>query len=317
MFQWIEWPKQRFAWISVAAAIITMAVKFAAYSITGSVGLLSDALESIVNLTAALLAVRLLNIASKPPDEDHAYGHSKAEYFSSLFEGSLILIAALSILITGVHRLIEPQPIENIGLGLVISLSASMLNLAVARVLLRVGRVHQSIALEADGQHLMTDVWTSFSVLIGVAVVGVSGWLRLDAIIALGMALYIGRTGYNLTRRSLLGLMDTALPEAEIQKVRDVLETYSREGISFHALRTRQAGTRNFVSMHILIPGDWSVQQGHNFVESIEEDIHQAVPFTTVFIHMEPREDPRSWRDIDLDHRLASDPQNGDSSPRT
>jgi cation diffusion facilitator family transporter len=292
----------RFAWLSIAAALITIGLKAWAYLVTGSVGLLSDALESLVNLAAAVVALIALIIATRPPDDDHAYGHSKAEYFSSGVEGALILIAALTIGYTAIARLINPQPLEAIGLGLAISVGASLINLFVARVLLRAGKQHRSITLEADAHHLMTDVWTSVGVIVGIGLVALTGWQRLDPIIALIVAGNIVWSGWRLLQRSALGLIDTALPADELQAVRRVLDGYcTREGLAYHALRTRQAGARRFVSVHILVPGDWSVRRGHHLLEQIERDVITALPGTTVFTHLEPIDDPASFADQKLD----------------
>ncbi len=295
----------RYAWLSIFAAILTMALKIGAFRLTGSVGLLSDALESGVNLAAALLALAVLTIVAQPPDEEHAYGHEKAEYFSSGVEGSLILIAAATIAYESIRRFFEPQPIERLGLGLAISFAASLVNLLVARILLRAGRQHRSIALEADAQHLMTDVWTSAAVLLGLTGVAISGWQVLDPFVALAVGVHIAWSGWRLLRKSAAGLMDTSLPSDEIQAITQVLGRYGADGVKFHALRTRQAGARAFVSMHIQVPGDWSVQRGHDLLEAIERDIRQEMPGTTVFTHIEPIEDPRSWGDQHLDRPLA------------
>jgi cation diffusion facilitator family transporter len=291
----------RFIWLSIAAAIFTIALKGGAYFITDSVGLLSDALESLVNLVAAVAALFLLIIAERPPDEDHAYGHTKAEYFSSGFEGGLILIAAITIGWSAIGRLISPQPIEQVGLGLVLSIIASVINLGVALVLMRAGRQYNSITLEADAHHLLTDVWTSVGVIVGIGMVALTGWYLLDSIIALLVAINIVRTGIKLIHRSALGLLDTALPEDERAKVIEILDRYKLEGIIYHALRTRQASTRRFVSMHILVPGDWTVQYGHQLLERMEKEIREALANTTVFTHIEPLEDPVSWEDDQLD----------------
>jgi cation diffusion facilitator family transporter len=291
----------RFIWLSIAAAIFTIVLKGGAYFITDSVGLLSDALESLVNLVAAVAALFLLIIAERPPDEDHAYGHTKAEYFSSGFEGGLILIAAITIGWSAIGRLISPQPIEQVGLGLVLSIIASVINLGVALVLMRAGRQYNSITLEADAHHLLTDVWTSVGVIVGIGLVALTGWYLLDSIIALLVAINIVRTGIKLIHRSALGLLDTALPEDERAKVIEILDRYKLEGIIYHALRTRQASTRRFVSMHILVPGDWTVQYGHQLLERMEKEIREALANTTVFTHIEPLEDPVSWEDDQLD----------------
>src|SRR6266545_798841 len=291
----------KFAWMSIAAAVVTIGLKAAAYWLTGSVGLLSDALESGVNLVAAIMALAMLTIAARPPDDEHAYGHDKAEYFSSGVEGALILVAAASIAVTSVQRLRNPQPLEQIGLGLGVSVGASLINLGVALVLQRAGRQYHSITLEADSAHLMTDVWTSVGVVVAVGLVALTGWERLDPIIALVVVANILWSGFGLLRRSALGLMDTALPPADLAAVRAVQERYAQDGITFHALRTRQAGARAFLSMHVLVPGDWTVQRGHNLLEQIEADIRRALPKTTIVTHLEPQEDPVSWEDVNLD----------------
>ena len=239
---------KRFALLSIFAAIVTISLKGAAYLFTDSVGLLSDALESLVNLAAALMALAMLTIAARPPDEEHAYGHGKAEYFASGVEGALILLAAASICWTAVRRLLNPQPLEQIGLGLILSTLASLMNFAVARILLWAGRKYHSITLEADAQHLMTDVWTSVGVVIGIGAVAFTGWQPLDPIIALLIAANIIWSGVKLVRRSVLGLMDTALPDVTQTAIREVLDRYVQSGIQYHALRTRQAGSRQFVS---------------------------------------------------------------------
>jgi cation diffusion facilitator family transporter len=291
----------RYAWLSIAAAILTIGLKTYAYVLTGSVGLLSDALESLVNLAAAIMALAMLLVAARPADENHAYGHSKAEYFSSAIEGILILAAAASIAWAALQRLSSPQPIEEVGLGLAVSTIASAINLGVAQVLMRAGRRHHSITLEADARHLMTDVWTSVGVLIGIGLVSLTGWLFLDPIIALLVAANIVWAGVQLVQRSALGLMDTAIPEAELQRVRSVLDGYESRGVIYHALRTRQSGARRFVSMHVLLPNHWSIEQGHALVEDLEADIRRALPNTTVFTHLEPKDDPASFADVLLD----------------
>lgn len=291
----------RYAWLSIGAAVATIALKVYTYIITDSVGLLSDALEAFVNLAGALMALAMLTVAARPADEEHAYGHSKAEYFSSGAEGTLILLAALGIILTAVPRLINPHPIEQVGLGLTISTIAALINLGVALVLLRVGKKYRSISLEANANHLMTDVWTTAGVLAGVVLVALTGWLRLDPIIALVVAGNIIWSGIRLVRRSVLGLMDTALPENEINIVLQILDSHSEDGIQYHALRTRQSGMRRFVSFHVLVPGDWSVKRGHQFLEAVEADIRAQLEGVTVFTHLEPLEDPSSWNDTTLD----------------
>jgi cation diffusion facilitator family transporter len=291
----------RYAWLSVAAALVTIGLKAGAYLLTGSVGLLSDALESFVNLAGALMALSMLSIAARPADEDHPYGHGKAEYFSSGVEGSLILVAAASIGYAAVERLLHPRGLEQVGLGLAISVVASLVNLVVARVLIRVGRRYDSITLEANAQHLLTDVWTSVGVLIGVGAVALTGWQRLDPVVALLVAANIVWTGVRLVRRSALGLMDTALAVEEQAALKRALQPHLVDGVVYHALRTRQAGARRFVSLHVLVPGGWTVHRGHELLEHIEADIRQAVPNVTVDTHLESLDDPASWDDVSLD----------------
>jgi cation diffusion facilitator family transporter len=291
----------RFAWLSIGAALVTMALKTAAWQLTGSVGLLSDAMESLVNLLAAGMTLLMLTLAARPADEDHAYGHSKAEYFASTVEGALILVAAVAIGWTAVARLLHPRAIEQAGLGLAVSTGASLINLGVARILFRVGHRHRSIALEADAQHLMTDVWTSAGVLLGIGVVALTGWAVLDPLVALAVAGNIVWTGVQLIRRSALGLLDTALPVAERTALQQVLERHASAEVRFHAIRTRQAGARRFLSMHVLVPGDWTVARGHRLLEEIEAEVRAALPGATVLTHLEAMEDPTSWQDQELD----------------
>lgn len=292
-----------FAWLSIAAAILIIALKAWAYWLTGSVALLSDALESIINLVAACVALFVLTVVARPADEDHPFGHDKAEYFSSGLEGGLILIAAVAIAIAAIDRLMHPQPLGPLGLGLAISFVASIINLVVARVLLAAAQRHHSITLEADAQHLMTDVWTSVGVLLGVGAVSVTGWEWLDPLVAIAVALNIVKTGVDLMRRSVLGLMDTALPPAELATIEEILDRYRGDGIAYHALRTRQSGARRFISMHVLVPGAWPVQRGHDLVERIETDICERFPHASVLTHLEPLEDPASYADVELDRR--------------
>ena len=292
----------RYAWLSIGAAVVTIGLKSGAYLLTGSIGLLSDALESVVNLVAAIVALGVLTIVARPPDDEHAYGHDKAEYFSSGVEGALILIAAASIIYTASERLLNPQPIEQIGLGLLISLGASVVNFVVARVLLQAGRRHHSITLEADSNHLMTDVWTSVGVVAGMGAVALTGWERLDPIVAMIVAANIIWSGIRLLQRSVLGLLDTALTAPDQALVIAILTRYcEEEGIQYHALRTREAGARRFVTMHILVPGAWSVAQGHRLLERIEAEVYEALPGANVLTHLEPLEDPVSFEDQALD----------------
>jgi cation diffusion facilitator family transporter len=291
----------RFAWLSIGAAVLTIALKATAYWLTGSIGLLSDALEALVNLVAAIMALSMLTVAGRPADEIHAFGYSKAEYFSSGLEGALILLAAATIAWTAVPRLFTPQPLEQLGVGLTVSVVASAVNFGVARVLLNAGKEYRSITLEADAHHLMADVWTSAGVVLGVGVVALTGWLRLDPLIALIVAANILRTGWQLLSRSIRGLLDAALPAAEQEAIKQVLNRYESQGIQHHALRTRQAGTRSFISLHVLVPGNWTVQRGHDLLEHLERDIRAAVPGAQLFTHLEPQGDPAAWEDIALD----------------
>lgn len=291
----------RFAWLSIAAALATIGLKTAAYLLTGSVGLLSDAVESFVNLVGGVMALAMLTVAARPADEDHAFGHTKAEYFSSGVEGTLILLAAVSIAIAAIPRLIHPKPLEQVGLGLAVSVAASLVNAVVATLLLRAGRRHNSITLEANARHLLTDVWTSVGVLIGVVAVALTDWERLDPLVALLVAANIVWTGACIVRRSVSGLMDAALSAEDRRAVQRVLDSFHPQGVQFHAVRTRQAGARRFVTLHVLVPGDWTVQRGHQLLESIERDIRIALPNASVFTHLESLDDPASWDDLELE----------------
>ncbi|MCC7325438.1 MAG: cation transporter [Burkholderiales bacterium] len=297
----------RFALLSLVAAIATISLKLLAWHLTGSVGMLSDALESIVNVVAAAATLWLLYLSARPPDERYTYGYSKAEYFSSAFEGALILVAAFAIGWAAVDRLLHPQPIERIDLGVVVSIVATAINLIVARLLLGAARRHDSIALEADAQHLMTDVWTSVGVVVAVLAVGFTGWSWLDPSIALLVAANIVFTGVSLLRRSASGLMDQALPPERMQRIAAILDRYRGDRIEFHAIRTRVSAGRSFVSMHVLVPGNWTVKRGHDLVERLELEIAAAIPGTTIETHLEPREDPASYEDVALD-RIAPAP---------
>lgn len=292
----------RYAWLSIGAALATIFLKAGAYFLTDSVGLLSDAIESFVNLAGAIMALTMLTIAARPADEDHVYGHSKAEYFASVTEGILILAAAIGILSAAIGRLIDPRPLEQLGIGLTVSIIASLINFFVARIILNAGRTSRSITLEADAHHLMTDVWTSVGVIGGVAIGGFTGWNTLDPIVAILVALNIIWTGFQLVRRSVSGLMDEALPESDQEKIRDVMAKYRDKGMDFHALRTRQAAARGFMSVHILVPGDWTVHDAHHIAEDFESDVREALGgVVTVFTHLEPAEDELSMEDINLD----------------
>lgn len=290
----------RYALPAVVAAVATIALKGAAYFVTGSVAILSDALESLVNLVTSLIALVVLAIAARPADDDHAYGHTKAEYFASGFEGALILVAAVSIAVASVGRLFDPAALEETVVGLAITGVATLVNLVAARQLFGAARRFNSIALEASARHLMVDVWTSVAVIVGLALGSWLGWTRLDPLLALVVAGNIVFTGVRLVRASLLGLLDTALPEETRRQITRVLEANRPEGVEYHALRTRQAGTWAFISVHVLVPGEWTVQRGHDLLEDLEERIRAVVPDSTVFTHLEPVEDPLSWGDTGL-----------------
>jgi len=287
----------RYAWLSICAAILTIVLKLSAYWLTNSVGLLSDALESLVNLVTAIVALAALSIAARPADEEFAFGYSKVEFFSSGFEGGMIVVAAGAIGATAIPRLIHPQPLEQVGLGLVISVVASLINLGVSRILAQAGRRYGSITLEADAAHLMTDVWTTAGVIAGVALVAITGWQRLDPLVALAVAANILVTGFRLLRRSARGLMDAPLPSADVETIKSILHPHEAQGITFHAVRTRTAAARGFVSMHVLVPGDWSVRHGHEVAERIEDEIRERLHQVAVFTHVEPLEDSISWQD--------------------
>ncbi|NCB24857.1 MAG: cation transporter [Bacteroidia bacterium] len=292
----------KFLYLSVAAAIVTILLKFYAYHVTGSMGFLSDALESFVNLFAALFALIMLKVSQKPADDGHVFGHSKAEYFSSATEGALILLAAFSIIRTAIPRIVEPAPIENINTGLLFSLLASMVNLVVGFTLIKNGKKSKSLVLEADGRHLMTDVWTSVGVIVGILLVKFTGWLIIDPIIAILVALNIIYAGYKLISRSASGLMDATIPAEDLEKVILYLDSLKVNEIEYHSLLTRVAGQRKFISMHLLVPGEWSVKEGHDWADKVEETIiglfNEPV---TVSTHIEPVDDPASMEDIGID----------------
>jgi len=297
-----DFPLERYAWFSVAAALATIALKTAAWQVTGSVGLLSDALESLINLAAALLALSMLRLAASPPDAAHPYGRFKAEYFASGIEGALIVLAAASIAYAAVPRLADPQPIEAPFLGIALSAAASAINLGCGLMLISVGRRLHSIALEADGHHLMTDVWTSVGVIAGVALVAATGWHILDPLIALAVAVHIVFIGFMLMRRSFAGLLDAAIPEAERAEIENIFTEYrKRYGVDFHALRTRQAGARRFINFHLLVPDAWPVDRAHQLSEEIEERIRSLVPNAITLTHIEPLSQPASYDDIKLE----------------
>lgn len=286
-----------YAWLSVATSILTIALKFWAYALTGSVGLLSDAVEALVNIAAALVALAVLTYAAAKPDAEHNFGHEKAQYFSSGIEGALIFVAAGAIVWAAIPRIMDPQPLHQLGLGAALSVLASMANAACAWVMLRAARQHRSITLEADARHLLTDVWTTAGVLVGLLLVTITGWLMLDPLIAIAVAMQILWTGWTLIARSSQGLMDRAIPDEDRAVVVAVLETLRTQGGDYHALRTRVAGAKSFVDVHVLVPGTMSVQEGHDLVEGLENQIHARLPHVEVLTHLEPLEDPKSWDD--------------------
>lgn len=288
----------RYAWLSIGAAIATIVLKSGAYLLTGSVGLLSDAAESIVNLVAAIVALVALRVAAQPFDEKHHFGHSKAEYFSAAIEGIMIFVAAAFILWTSVVRFLNPAPLENVGIGLGISVAASAINGVVAVVLMRAGRAHRSITLVADGKHLMTDVWTSAGVVVGVLLVALTGWLQLDPIIAFLVGCNIIWTGWHLIAQSVDGLMDRALSTDEHDRLLKILDEFDSEEVRFHSVQTRVAGHARFISMHVLLPGTWTIQQGHDLVEQLETRLVSEFDHAQVLTHMEPIDDPRSYEDV-------------------
>ena len=287
----------KFAWLAIATAVATISLKFAAYLITGSVGLLSDAAESVVNLVAAFVALIALHVAAKPADDNHHFGHSKAEYFSAAVEGIMIFVAALVIIVASVRRFLNPVELEQVGVGLAISVVAAVLNAVVGWILIRAGRQHRSITLEADGKHLMTDVITSVGVVIGVGLVALTGWLRLDPIIAFLVGCNIIWTGWQLVRRSVDGLMDHTMSAEDNARLVEILQEHASDDVAFHGVRTREAGAQKHVTMHVLVPGSWTVQQGHDLLEDIEEQIRTEFGICEVVTHLEPIDDPRSYED--------------------
>ena len=295
----------RLLWLSIGAAFATIALKALAWRVTDSAGFLSDAAESVVNLVAALVALVTIRWATRPPDDDHMYGHEKAEYFSAGAEGALILVAAAGIAWYAIGRLLHPVPIEDVGVGIVVSSAASLINLTVGIILIRAGREHRSITVEADGRHLLTDVWTSIGVIVGVAAVWATGWERLDALIALAVAANIVVAGARLIRRSSGGLLDRTLPGEEQREIEAVLGRARARGIKFHAVRTRQSGSRSFVSLHMLVPGAWTIQRGHELAEQLEREIRTVLPHANLLTHIEPIEDPASFDDELLDRSVA------------
>lgn len=279
---------------------MTILLKTLAWRITGSVGLLSDAAESLVNLVAAIIALVALKVSIRPPDKNHHFGHSKAEYFSAGAEGMMIFIAAAVIMYTAVQRFIHPRPIEDVGIGLLVSVLASVVNGLVAWVLLKNGRQRRSMTLIADGKHLLTDVWTSVGVLVGVGLVWLTGWQWLDPIVAFAVGVNILVTGAKLVGQSGTALLDVSLPKEDNEAIRDFLDAHSNDHVKFHAVRTREAGYRRFLEFHMLVPGSWTVKQGHDAMEDLIDEILDEWPEMRVSGHLEPIEDPRSYEDMDV-----------------
>jgi cation diffusion facilitator family transporter len=292
----------KFAYLSIAAAIATITLKTIAWQITGSVGLLSDALESVVNLVAAIAVLIALKVAARPADKNHHFGHSKAEYFSAAIEGQMIFVAAVAIMLSAVERFLHPRPLENVGMGLGISVAASVINGVVALVLLRAGKKHRSLTLTADGKHLMTDVWTSAGVVVAVLLVSITGIDRLDPIVAFLVGLNIVVTGWKLLRESGEGLMDIAMSKEDNKAIADVLTGFVSDEVHFHALRTRLSGHHRFAEVHVLVPGAWTVQQGHDLVEEIEDAVHDVFDDVALTCHLEPSEDPRAYGDYTAEY---------------
>ena len=294
-------PKTRdlskFAYLSIAAAIATITLKTVAWQMTGSVGLLSDAAESVVNLVAAIAVLIAVKVAAMPADKNHHFGHSKAEYFSAAIEGLMIFVAAVAIMWSAIDRFLHPRPLENIGLGLGISVLASAINGAVAFVLLRAGRTHRSLTLTADGKHLMTDVWTSAGVVVGVLAVGITGIHRIDPILAFLVGVNIIVAGWKLLQESAAGLMDISMSKEDNKAIADVLTTFVTDEVHFHALRTRVSGHHRFAEVHVLVPGAWTVQRGHDLVEEVEDAVHAVFDDVALTCHLEPSEDPRAYGD--------------------
>ena len=292
---------RKYAWLAIATAVVTVLLKGSAWVVTGSVGLLSDAAESLVNLVAAIVALVSLTIAARPADDDHHFGHGKAEYFSAALEGIMVFVAAASIIYLGIERLLAPRPLEAVGIGLAISAAAAVLNGIVGRILIDVGTRHRSITLRADGKHLMTDVYTTIGVVLGLGLAWLTGWLWLDPVIAILVGLNILVTGYRLISESTAGLMDGSLSTEDNARILAILEARTEKGrIEFHAVRTRESGARQFMEMHMLVPGDWSVQRGHDAMEDLVDEIVAAFPAMRVTGHLEPIADPRSYEDMSL-----------------
>lgn len=291
----------KLAGISITASLFTIVLKLCAFFLTNSVSLLSDALESFVNLLAATITFFMVRLANKPADETHPYGHSKAEYISSVAEGFFIMIAAAAIIITAIQRLLHPAALEKPGFGLAFSIVASLINLVVGLMLIKNGKKRNSVALEADGHHLMTDVYTTVGVLVGLVIVYTTRLFILDPIIAIIVGLNIISAGFSIVQKSLAGFMDSSIEKGYLKFIKNTFTEYKSRNMMFHGLRTRRSGSRKFISFHVLVPGEWSVQKAHSLVEEIEKKLRDSIPQTTITTHIEPLEDPLSWGDAGLD----------------
>jgi cation diffusion facilitator family transporter len=286
-----------FAWLSIIASVLTIIIKWTAYQVTGSVGFLSDAMESFINLIAGIVALIMLTIAAHPPDKEHPFGHDKAEYFSSLIEGVLIVLAAIGIVVAAINRIYHPRMLEELNIGMALSLFATLINFITSRILMHYGRKHNSITLEADAKHLMTDVWTTIGIVVGIILVKLTHWQLLDPLMAIAVALSIVYTGAKLIIRSTDGLMDSKLSEKELILIRKILDRYKEQGIDYHALYTRQSSSKSFITFHLLIQGDLTIYRAHEYSKMIEKEIAAVLPYSSVFIHLEPLNDPDAFDD--------------------
>jgi cation diffusion facilitator family transporter len=285
-------------WIPIIAAVLTIFIKSAAYYITGSVGFMSDAMESVINLIASIVAFISLTIAAQPADKKHPFGHDKAEYFSSLTEGILITLAALGIAYTGINRIYHPQPLEELNIGMALSIFATLINFGTALILLHYGRKHNSITLEADGHHLMTDVYTTVGIVTGIFLVKLTNWQLLDPIMAIVVAVSILYTGIKLIVRSTDGLMDQKLSEKDMILIKEILDKHKAQGVDYHALYTRQSSSKQFITFHLLFSGDITLSEAHEISKAVEIEITEKIPNSDIFIHMEPMNDPDAYDDV-------------------
>ena len=297
---------RRYILLSILASGVVIGLKLIAYLVTGSVGLLSDTLESLSNVVSALIALVALTLAARPADADHEYGHGKIEYISSSAQAGMILITAVSIVAPSVARLVQPQPIDQVGYGTVLATASALITLAVSLTLRRAGRLYRSIALEGEARQMLVDVFTTIGVIVGVIAASLTGWQQLDPLIGLAIGGYVVYSGIDLLRRSALGLTDSALPNDEHMQIKAVLGSYKSDGVEYHALRTRQAGALGFMTVHILVPGGWTIRQGHALSERIERDIQHKLPHVHVTTHIEPAEDASSWQDVGLERPAES-----------